>query len=327
MESGNGGLAEEDERECLIDKENGEEVFVEMPESSSKSKESGGESSFASAKGVDSSKTLKTSHASKKGTTSRRTSLTASTQSFDLSKVGKSCSANGTDSLKGTGETSKPITDVVHHKEEEDSNSTASSATPQGQRRMSSSGFSFRSEQRAEKRKEFLTKIEEKIQAKEVEKSNLQAKFKESQEAEIKQLRKSLTFKATPLPSFYKEPPPKVELKKRPTTRPISPKLGRNKSSASSSATSGSESLSPRTVTKPAKSPQALQANSNKNGATSSKGTRMNPQDGNHSHQSSESKKGTKSYDEKPCPDQTEVDLGEDNVACVPASNTVLVEG
>ncbi|KAE8023387.1 hypothetical protein FH972_009088 [Carpinus fangiana] len=64
--------------------------------------------------------------------------------------------------------------------------------------------YGLKSDERAKKTNEFSKKLEEKSNAKEAVRTGLQSKSKEQKETDIRKLRKSLNFKAAPVPGFYR---------------------------------------------------------------------------------------------------------------------------
>ncbi|KAJ6430346.1 hypothetical protein OIU84_021700 [Salix udensis] len=96
-----------------------------------------------------------------------------------------------------------------------------------------SSPFSFRSDERAAKRKEFFEKLGEKNNAKEdTEKKHLQARPKEKGEYDLKKLRQSAVFRGKPRDDLHGGlRSPENSMKKISLARPRSPKLGRTSTS------------------------------------------------------------------------------------------------
>ncbi|KAM2858380.1 hypothetical protein COP2_023925 [Malus domestica] len=83
---------------------------------------------------------------------------------------------------------------------------------------FSSASITLRTEERAASRKK-ARKLEEKFNANEERKVQVQRKLKEKEETEIGKYRQTLCFKARPLPDFYKErKSPKNEIHKVPVT-------------------------------------------------------------------------------------------------------------
>ncbi|XP_022775620.1 protein WVD2-like 4 [Durio zibethinus] len=95
---------------------------------------------------------------------------------------------------------------------------------------VSSSPFSSRSEERATKRKEFFKKLEDKMNSKEPEKSQMQILSKKKENNDLDKFRQSADFKARPNEENNGSQPSRNNIKKIPSTCPQSPNFGRKPS-------------------------------------------------------------------------------------------------
>nr|GMD27669.1 protein WVD2-like 7 isoform X1 [Ipomoea batatas] len=112
--------------------------------------------------------------------------------------------------------TREKVTPSVH--QNANRHKQALSSTKPGMK-QNGSGFNFKSEERAERRKEFAMKLEEKMNAREAEMLQIQSRRQKKKEVETRQLRRNLNFKASPLPSFYHEARPLSDKIKTPASK------------------------------------------------------------------------------------------------------------
>lgn len=101
-------------------------------------------------------------------------------------------------SRKGT----EPKVSTSMTRRKEIDGSQKAGAVDQRNGKAASSSFGLRSNERAEKRKEYFKKLDEKSSGKETEKMRLRTKPKEEKESEMKNARQSLHFKA--MPGFHR---------------------------------------------------------------------------------------------------------------------------
>ncbi|KAF3431123.1 hypothetical protein FNV43_RR25853 [Rhamnella rubrinervis] len=95
------------------------------------------------------------------------------------------------------------------------------------------SPFSFRSEERAAKRKEYFQKLEEKRIAEDAENKHLETRSQEKTVQDVKKMRHNTGLKARQDEDLCSGPQfPSNQMKKIPLTRPRSPKLGRKSTSS-----------------------------------------------------------------------------------------------